>query len=305
MRFIVVLTTLMSGFAGEVDPVSCIEPSLRDRALGILHEALATQSGWVKIHAAEFLLALDHPQGVGKIFESELKKRGDEPQYRIGLWRVMVQAADNAKAAKPWLAKIRSALAASDRLHATETLAKLGYAPTGDELKSVADAAASTNLAVAANAQWLLANTGSAEERRKLAQLLTSPHHTSRSLAAYALRFRKELPDETVRLLVETARKEPGGSSARVYLLSAAFCHASDREDVEWLRNALLACAAEPGKEVRYEVACALARRGSVGDLKCLMYLLGDPDPDVRVAAANAVLRLGRRKSQEVAGRTR
>ncbi|MCX6991959.1 MAG: HEAT repeat domain-containing protein [Kiritimatiellaeota bacterium] len=293
-------SVIPSGPAGEAAPVSCIEPALRDRTLGILRKALATPSDWVKIHAAEFLLTLDYPQGVCEAFAGALKTRGDEPYYRIGLWRVMAQAARDSKEAEPWLAKICSALAASDRINATETLAKLGYAPAGAELKSVADAAASANAALAAYAQWLLANTGSVEEQRKLVQLLTSTNDTTRGIAGYAFRFKKELPGETVRLLVVTARKEPTGSSARIYLLSAAFCHATEPGDQQWLRTALYACAAEPVKDVRYEAACALARRGKAGDRALLVSLLDDPEEDVRVAAANAVLHIGRRQAQEV-----
>ena len=107
-----------------------ITPELRDEALRVLRETLDRETLWIKVHAAEYLLALDHPEGVKEAFTKELQDHGGEPQYRIGIWRVLARAAYNEKERQEQTKKIRDVFfdtASPDRLHAAETLAKLGY----------------------------------------------------------------------------------------------------------------------------------------------------------------------------------
>ena len=50
-----------------------VSGALRERAIRILRDGLENQEGWVKVHAAEFLLELSYPQGVREAFEKELE----------------------------------------------------------------------------------------------------------------------------------------------------------------------------------------------------------------------------------------
>src|SRR5436190_22221225 len=79
--------------ANDTSPPAAVSDSLRQKELQVLRTALEREERWSKVHAAEFLLSLDYPQGVAQIFERELASRGDEPEYRIGIWRVLAQAA--------------------------------------------------------------------------------------------------------------------------------------------------------------------------------------------------------------------
>src|SRR5262249_26880021 len=94
-----------------------------ERALETLRTALRTQPKWAKVHAAEFLLGLGFPQGVAKEFEKELGNYGGEPQYRVGIWRVLARSADGSDPRNGFILKILDAASdgeGPDRLHAVE-----------------------------------------------------------------------------------------------------------------------------------------------------------------------------------------
>ena len=117
-------------FASESDQSQQISNELRGQAVDVLRQTLNREPRWIKVHAAEFLLALDHPQGVSEAFAKELDISDDVPEYRIGIWRVLSRAAIQEEQRSEWIAKIRDVFLdeeAPDRLHAAETLGKLGY----------------------------------------------------------------------------------------------------------------------------------------------------------------------------------
>lgn len=101
----------------------------RAQALTDLKSLLHSEKEWIKVHAAEFLLwenqAVDE---VREVYLQEERLFGDVPKYRIGIWRVLAQAAVDPQNRKHWVDKIVAAYldtAGEDRLHAIETLAKL------------------------------------------------------------------------------------------------------------------------------------------------------------------------------------
>ena len=91
---------------------------LHDRALVCLRQAVTGQPRWIKVHAAENLLALGLPQGIREAFLAEDKAFGQEPQYRVGIWRVLTCAAAGPAERQEWLDKVRNAFsdAGSPRL---------------------------------------------------------------------------------------------------------------------------------------------------------------------------------------------
>lgn len=296
--WLLIVLALQQGVMGQTSQVT---PDLRERAVKTLRDALAAEQGWVKVHAAEFLLALDYSQGVRETYAKELEMLGDEPQYRIGIWRVMAQAAQDESQRIRWQRKIRDAfldIAGPDRLQAAEALGRLGYKPEENENGVFAEAAKSSpdpNFAVCA--QWVLADSGKAEDERRLAAFLNSPREPTRMRAACALRFLQTVSDETRQKLIIVAEQEPASSSARACVLSTALVHSSEPKNARRLKEELLKCAQTGSKNDKCEAAAALAAKGGVSDLSALVALLDDPEADVRVNAANAVLRIGRRGS--------
>ena len=117
-----------------------VTPQLRERAISVVREVLHHEHLWVKVHAAEYLLGLDYQDGIQEAFTKELQRHGAEPQYRIGIWRVLGCAANNDAQRSEWFGKIRDVLLSPhppDRPHAAETLAKLRYKLRADEAERV------------------------------------------------------------------------------------------------------------------------------------------------------------------------
>jgi len=107
-------------------------------ALVDLKTLLYSEKEWVKVHVAEFLIWEDcDVDEVRTEFMKEEQQFGHLPKYRIGIWRVLAQAATDEKERQYWVDKIFAAyndVDGEDRLHAIETLAKLKV-PVTHELR--------------------------------------------------------------------------------------------------------------------------------------------------------------------------
>jgi SSS family solute:Na+ symporter len=270
------------------------EPT-RQNALRILRGAMESEQRWVKVHAAEALLSLGEPRDVARTFEIELASHGGEPQYRIGIWRVLAQAA-GGQPREPWVAKIVSAFRdprGPDRLHAAETLGKLGYRAGGKEVEAFDVDARTGPGPLAANARWVLANSGRPQGDLRLAELLVSDDAGTRATAAYAVRHLPRLSPGAWDRLSAAARQEPAGDVdiVRASLMSAAFVHAPAEQKARF-KGELLKYARTGTNDAKAEACAALAQRGGSDDLQLLGGLLADANVDVRVAAAHAIGRI-------------
>ncbi len=285
----VVLATMSLPILAE--PSASLTPELRARAVEILQSALRDEERWIKVHAAEALLADGYPEGVRETFEAELASKGQEPEYRIGIWRVLARATGDEQ----WVSSIVKAFLDTqgpDRLHAMETLAKLGYVIPEEERKTFEDAAASKDGPIAAFACCALARSGAAGAEDSLARLLSAPEPRTRLCAAYALRHLDHVAPATLERLVSTAEHEAADSSARAYMMSAAWL-LGDQDD--GYRNVLTDYARTGAKADRCEAAAAFGAMGATEDLPLLVEMLDNPETDVRVNAAHAILRIARR----------
>jgi SSS family solute:Na+ symporter len=277
-------------------PANAQTESLRPKALHVLRTAMESEQRWIKVHAAEALLALDEPRDVARTFESELAAKGAEPQYRIGIWRVLAQAARGDQQREPWITKILSAFKDArgpDRLHAAETLGKLGYR-AGELDADAFDLAARTGPGpLAANARWVLANSGRPDGDIRLAELLGSDDAGTRATAAYAIRYLPTLSTAAWEKLAAAARNEPGGEVdiVRASLVSAAFVHAPAAQKARFKAD-VVNYARTGTSDAKVEACAALAQQGRSDDLPLLSGFLDDKNPDVRVGAALAIGRI-------------
>jgi solute:Na+ symporter, SSS family len=295
-----VFVSLFACVASAQDASIEVTDELRTRSVEIVRDTMAQEARWVKVHAAEHLLALGYPQGVREIFLGEMKTSGEEPEYRIGIWRVLAKAALSTDERESWVAKIRAAfldVEGPDRLHATETLAKLYEVIPPADLAPYREAAQSEEGPMAAFANCILAHSGDVAGEEALARLLGAEEERTRLCAAYALRHVQPLAERTRQRLIEAALAEPIGSSARGYLLSSAYFHAGNAE----LLAGLLACAQDGTKSDKYETVCLLAERGDVAHMAMLIETLDDPEADLRQGAATAILRIERRIEHHLA----
>jgi SSS family solute:Na+ symporter len=287
-----------------------VTPELRERSVRVLRDALQNEERWVKAHAAEHLLALGYPQGVREAFEAELAAHGEEPPYRIGVWRVLARTWLRPDQRKPWIDRIRNAFLDADgpdRLHAVETLGKLGYTipeegkEAEEDKEAFEKAAGSADRAFAAYSRWSLVHSAGGAGQDTLAAFLESDDERARGTAAYVLRNLPSVSTETLKTVQDAARGESADSGARVYVLSAALVHARDDSEARPFKNALLEYAKTGDKERKCEMAAALAVRGNNDDLPVLTELLHDPETDVRISAAHAILRIERRAPRRLA----
>ncbi|MEO7297975.1 MAG: hypothetical protein ABI042_05295 [Verrucomicrobiota bacterium] len=285
---------------------SPVSASMREQALAGLREVLTNETSWPRIHAAEALLELDYPQGILKVMEEDLRKRGAEPQYRVVLWRVMARQSRGHLERTKWLGEIRKVFLdknAPDRLHAVEALAKLGYNPQGTERTEFVNVSRSGHTSFALHAQWVLANSGEQKDEAALALYLKDPDESLRGLSGYAFRFLPKVHQESVDLLVEAAGKEPHESTARVNLIFAALVHGGADRQPAFLKD-IRSYAVKGTAEEKYDAFTALARYGSASDLPLLEDQLKpaggtsekyEASADLRVAASSAILHQSRR----------
>jgi hypothetical protein len=268
-------------------------------ARAALRTALAAESGWVRVHAAEALAAGGEPAAARAAFLAELAVHGGVPRDRIGIHRVLARTAPDAatRAAEvAWLAGVLADPAAPDRGHAAETLAKLGP-PHAPALVAAARrwlATASEEEAVFVH--WLLWQDGDPDSLRFLTVHLGAAAPTVRLRAAYALRLTGTADPAALAALARAADAEPADSPARAVVVGAAFqLRAAPARLPAW-RAVLeeLVAAGPPG--AAYESLQALRSAYGPADLPRLRRLVDEGRGDVRIMAAWAVL--------DVTGRT-
>ena len=312
VRQSLVLLALATGLCASLCQVACaadgattVTAELREQAVRTMRDVLEREDRWVKVHAAEFLLALEYPDAVEETFVKELELHGTEPEYRIGIWRVLSKATYDPKERLRWVHKIRDVFLdpnAPDRLHAVETLAKLGYTVPGatgkttqktTEWKIFEDPNAD-DPAVDAFARWVLVNSDPEHDESPLRELLASPDARIRGLAAYGIRHLSTVSPATGQALASAAAAEPQDSPWRVHLVCATAIHGPADIRSDWMDELREYTEATDSNE-RYQACQTLAQVASQNDLALLAGRLEDADTDVRSAAAYAVLRIGRR----------
>jgi len=297
-----------------------VSDSLRKSIIHILKNNLNTQSQWTKVHAAEYLIALGHRQDVKEIFLDEQEKHSTDSPYRIGIWRVLAQAAGTDTERNAWIdriLKVYGDTSATDRVHAAETLAKLHISPAKDypeETHKILEGpdnplSVYTHWAVVSSIDTDTAGTGSSY----FSDIIFNNNKDTavRGQAAYALRHLDHLSNATWSKLAAKALSEPSGSRARIYLTSAAFITVPDdsvrSQTYPAIRKQLLSYRDSPNKNDVVEMTAALAEKGDIADLPALISLLEErnpdsqkaknifADPDVIDGAGYAVLRIDKR----------
>ena len=308
---------LLSGCHYPTERKSGVSDSLREEALRELRTNLATQSRWEKVHAAEYLLWLGYPQEVQRTFEEERKKFESISPYRIGIWRVLAQAAPTPEEKSVWTGKILQAFLdrhGSDRIHAVETLAKLKISPFNTDVAIAQEAIGGEDIALSTYTEWAALYTTQdfvRNDRDDFFQLLGHSDVQIRKLAAYAWRQIGHLPGQEWHQLAETAFTEPTTSGARINLLSATVVtsppDSAQSQTYQQAKSALLQAPDSLSITEQTEVINALAEMGTPEDLPRLVTLLhtkdvsGESNADVRSAAAYAILQINARQTYTLA----
>jgi len=296
----------------------CISDALKKEAVQTLRTVLKTQSEWVKVHAAEFLLWSGYPQGVREIYLEEEKQWGGKSPYRIGIWRVLSQAAINAEEKKFWRDKILKAFLdtnGTDRIHAAETLAKLHISPFTEHPVRTTESLDSPVRSLSLYTRWSVAFTSQdslLNVRKSFLEITTSRNEDApyRKLAAYVLRNSGGLPPAEWEILAQSALNEPEGSEVKINLLNAALITTPDDASNSGLYShvyeAFLKYKNGSKKSIQMEIAAGLAEKGNREDLPILISYLKNENPlgqdtddaDVRASASYAILKMSIRQAQ-------
>jgi hypothetical protein len=275
--------------------------ALAAHARDVLREIGASEHNWVRIHAAEALMAGGESDAIRAEFLASLPAL-ESSAIRVGAWRVLTTTAPSPEDREPWIVRIaRTYLdpAAPDQNQAIETLCKLGFRVRGEVLAKVRREAAGPPSVPMSLALWSAVLAGEPGALTQLTTLLTSSDPALRGDAAYALRW-LHLSDPAMRLaLARAAATEPAGTSAYPYILGAALTVDADpAQTAAWTAKLNEVFLASGPTDARFEASWTLRHRYRVADLPRLAAMLDLPpkENDTRVGAAAVILvTLGRR----------
>ena len=271
------------------------------RAKAELLHALSSQPKWIKVHAAEALIDLGQSEEARDAFLKEWAEFENQPQYRIGIMRVLARAHHKEVDRLEWADRIKKALfdaAGADQIHAAESASKLNLSFSPSEIVQLEELVERSQPDLAVNSCWALALQGGSEYRKQLVEFVGSTDPNLRSVAAYAMGRLPLLAPDASQELYDAASSEQAESSAFAYLTSASFVVASQNgnaTEAQRCRAALVNLLREGTSAAQREACYAIATAGSGADLELVRDLLDHADPDVRVSAASAVLQLYRR----------
>ena len=294
------------------------EPSLNteltNQCVALLHHTMYNQERWIKVHAAEYLVWLGNSEEVQKVFLEEEKKNGEVSGYRVGIWRVLYQSA-SPEQKKYWMDKILGVFldtTATDRVFAIESLAKLKISTLNEYPVPTQEAVMSSLKPLSMYASWSISFSSSDSLRAAPQRLITlikqATDDLSKIIGAYAIRNIRSVTKPEWEKLAHIALAEPDSSSAKVFLLSAAFVTAAENKGynaglLSQIYETLLSRRNIPSKAERMETSIAIAENGTEDDLtgqKDLMKNVrpigrAEDDADVSAAAAYAIVKISRR----------
>jgi hypothetical protein len=291
--------------------------TLKKQALAELKAVLEHRQKFIKAHAAEYLIWTGNSGIALKEFLKEERLHGAESKCRVVIWRILVQAETDPLRKKLWLEKIYGAykdMDGPDRVHATETLAKLKQ-PVADLFPQVTTttlASEDTNLnTYALWASSYGSSTRMNKNRQRFLQMaLTDTSILVRKISAYVLRKEQGLAMQQWDKLYTAALAANKTSDIYITLLTTALVTAPAKADCGKLAKIdelLTADIGDYNVGERTELAQALAEKGTKKHLALLMNLMdskysagvydpaGDEGADLRAAAAYAILRINSR----------
>lgn len=305
-----------------------LRPEIKRLARSILVEGLQATGFWQRMHAAEFLIELGDSATVEPIFDGQFQAFESSSPERIGVWRLGYRLANSGLDQKLFANKIRSVALqedAPDRLHAVETLAKLSLQLPPDEVVAIVtrtrvsgDHEAAFGLWVAVNQRWRL---NVEADQRALVSLLLSEDQLGRLRSGVALwsvmKNSPYLREAVIDAGVQATRVQVEGSIAQLagaQVVATAWAVArwcGANKEIEKLGDtceeelsAVLKAAAAEDSQVSRVLADALAELGSPADGERLLGYLDEESIDLRISAANALLKIELRCSRDQGSRS-
>lgn len=276
----------------------------KEMGLADLKSLLYSEKEWVKVHVAEFLLWENcYVDEVRIEFLKEEEQFGHVSKYRIGIWRVLAQAATDEKSRQYWTDKIMAAYRdpeGEDRLHAIETLAKL-------QVGVVQDLPTGLESSFWLYSFWSYA-LGSEEKKQTVKNMLIRDLVSNKltelemHVTSYILRYISPLAENEyvqVKTWMQTKDLKTALRSNLLATLLIAYPENRGINEKSELKKELFAMSRDA--EAIPHISMALAQKGDVNDRKIVSDLYTalrdvnnrDYDSDLHAMAAYMVLKRG------------
>lgn len=266
------------------------------RAKAVLREVMGREQSWIKIHAAEALIAGGEALAIRDQF-LDLAPAAGRLVYRVGVWRILANTSPTFAQREACVAQVEAIFldpTSADRSQALETLCKLRRVVTGRTLDAVRAIAADPHAPLRPLALWSLRLAQEPGALESLVGLLRSPEVGERLAAAYALRLLREKDPMALAALATAADDEPAPSRAYPYIVSAAFSLDANPPRRSAWRVALENVLASGSDAARFEACQGLLARVHPADRPRYISLLEASGNDTRVGAASTLLHLAR-----------
>src|SRR5690625_3674895 len=286
---------------------------LRIEAVDSLYSVLYGTTKWAKVHAGEYLIQLDYRKAIDSVFKAENEEFGQEEGYRIGIWRVLALASRTDEQRDFWISKIKEVYEndrASDKIHALESLAKLGISVETDPGEIVS--------ADAVFKSWAYALSSPDAKTSVISRLIKNIESEEVDLkvkkrSVYVLRQLGSLDTREWNELFRLAINLENYSDLKFYLNSLLYVTAPTdtlhNNHLDIIENALYDYTTSDNLTLKREIALALSERGDTSHIDLLQKYLRQKEDgnfeeisDLRTAAALAILRIDRRQVTRLAG---
>ncbi len=265
----------------------------------LLHGIVDTDETWVKIHAAEALLAGGEGPAIRAQFATFLPSINSRV-YRVGVYRVLAESAESPAEAGRLVAAVEKIYLnprSPDRSQAVETLCKLGVRLEGQALEQATTESVIEQAPFQPLSLWALANSGDPTAVNHLADLLTSSDERIRLDAAYALRWLHPKNATVLAALAHAADHESLKASSYPYVTSAAFATSSSPDRRQAWRESLEDIIATGPAPARFEAVQGLMNDLKPEDERLVTPLLTHRERDAQVAGAWALFHLAAKPS--------
>lgn len=146
-------------------------------------------------------------------------------------------------------------------------------------------------------ANWILAMGGAPEAEVALTESLSSDDAQTRRMTAHAIGRLEKVDPATFDVLQAALFEEAAGSGVYLGMLGAWNIHCPE-EQKEQASQELLRYADTDHEDRRLQLYDILAHAGDLRDVGFLERMLDDQAADVRISAANALLRIERRQQR-------
>ena len=273
----ILLVLLHAGVTLAAEPAITLDPAVREKCLALLNAGLRSDEFWPAMHAAEALTY----SGETAVVLKELKaKTATDDQQRCGLAREAIRAGERD------LAEILLAILADPksigRVHAAESLFKVGEIGDGQALRAAAAQEADLKLKLMAAAA--LARSG---DKDSLALIRKYVLHRDRETRKVAVWILGQIGSASDLPAIREALKIEDDELAQAYCANALAC-LGDAEGRRLLRKNL--DSANPAVRTYAADFAGQARAGDTRDR--LIELLADGTLDVQIRAAQSLILL-------------